>query len=98
MDGINGIDTAKTLREKKEETVIIFITGIKEYVFEAFDVAAFHYLLKHVMEEKFFRVLERAAEEVKKHHRQEPLLISMILLFCCILTYSVVLLLIYSNI
>lgn len=75
MDGINGIDTAKALREKKEETVIIFITGIKEYVFEAFDVAAFHYLLKPVMEEKFFRVLECAAEEVKKHHRQEPLLI-----------------------
>ena len=77
MDGINGIDTAKAIREKNGETVIIFITGIKEYVFDAFDVAAFHYLLKPVEEEKFFRVLERAIEEVGKHRKQtqEPLLI-----------------------
>jgi len=42
MEGMNGIDTARALREQNEETVLIFITGIKEYVFDAFDVAAFH--------------------------------------------------------
>lgn len=46
MEGTDGIETAKRLRQKDEDTILIFITGIREYVFEAFDVAAFHYLLK----------------------------------------------------
>ena len=50
MEGMNGIDTARALREKQEDMVVIFITGVKEYVFEAFDVSAFHYLLKPVEE------------------------------------------------
>lgn len=66
MDGMNGIDTARALREKQEDMVVIFITGVKEYVFEAFDVSAFHYLLKPVEEKKFSEVFERAKKEVEK--------------------------------
>lgn len=40
MKGMNGIDTARVLRQKAENKALIFITGMKEYVFEAFDVAA----------------------------------------------------------
>ena len=29
MDGINGIQTARMLRNKKEEALLIFITGLK---------------------------------------------------------------------
>ena len=43
--------------------MLIFITGIKEYVFEAFDVSAFHYLLKPIEESKFIEVLGRAVDE-----------------------------------
>jgi DNA-binding LytR/AlgR family response regulator len=32
MDGMNGIDTAKALRERGEETVLIFITGVNAHV------------------------------------------------------------------
>lgn len=70
MEGMNGIDTARALREKQEDTVLIFITGVKEYVFEAFDVSAFHYLLKPVEEKKFAEVFERAKKEVKKITKQ----------------------------
>jgi DNA-binding LytR/AlgR family response regulator len=51
MEGTNGIETAKKLRERDEDTILIFITAILEYVFEAFDVAAFYYLLKPIEEE-----------------------------------------------
>lgn len=71
MDGINGIDTARELRKKAEDTVLIFITGIKEYVFDAFDVAAFHYLIKPIEEEKFNAVYERAVVEVKKKKQHQ---------------------------
>lgn len=77
MNGLNGIETARALRERNEDTILIFITGLKEYVFEAFDVAAFHYLLKPIEESKFKDVFHRATRELQKRksRRQEPLLI-----------------------
>lgn len=38
MEGLNGIETAQKLKQQKEDTIIIFITGIREYVFKAFGV------------------------------------------------------------
>ncbi len=71
MDGTDGIETAKRLRELSalkdaEDTILIFITGIREYVFKAFDVAAFHYLLKPIEEDKFHEVFGRAKKELEK--------------------------------
>ncbi len=66
MDGMNGIETAGELGERQEDAVLIFITGIKEYVFDARDLYAFHYLLKPLDEKKFAEVLEKAAWEAKK--------------------------------
>lgn len=66
MEGLNGIETARLLRERGEDGILVFITALKEYVFEAFDVAAFHYLLKPVRKEKFIEVFQRADAETKK--------------------------------
>ena len=71
MDGMNGIDTARALRQKADNTVLIFITGVKEYVFDAFDVAAFHYLIKPIEENKFWEVCDRAVLAVTKK-KQNP--------------------------
>ena len=71
MEGLSGMDTARALRAKKEETILIFVTGSKEYVFEAFDVSAFHYLLKPLSEQKLDEVLERAIEEINRQKTQE---------------------------
>ena len=70
MDGMDGIETAKKLRERDEDTILIFITGIREYVFKAFDVAAFHYLLKPIEEDKFREVFGRAKKELEKRKKQ----------------------------
>lgn len=66
MEGMNGIEAARILFERNERSVLIFITGIRDYVFEAFDVAAFHYLLKPLDEKKFQEVLNRAVKEAEK--------------------------------
>ena len=66
MEGTDGIETAKRLRQRDEDTILIFITGIREYVFQAFDVAAFHYLLKPIEEDKFREVFQRAGLELEK--------------------------------
>jgi len=71
MENMNGMETAREIRRCEEDTVIIFITGIKEYVFEAFDVSAFHYLLKPVNEEKLKEVVCRASKSIKKTEKQQ---------------------------
>lgn len=70
MDGTDGIETAKKLRERDEDIILIFITAIREYVFKAFDVAAFHYLLKPIEEDKFHEVFQRAKRELEKRKRK----------------------------
>lgn len=71
MEGMNGIETARTLRQRNEDAVLIFVTGMKEYVFEAFDVSAFHYLLKPIEEQKFAEVLDKAVKEAGKRRGQK---------------------------
>ena len=71
MEGINGMNAARAIRTKRADTILIFVTGLKEYVFEAFDVSAFHYLLKPLAEEKLDEVLDRALKEVNRRKTQE---------------------------
>lgn len=60
MNKLSGIEAAKQIRKINKEAIIVFITALKEYVFEAFDVRAFHYLLKPVAEKKLREVLNSA--------------------------------------
>ena len=75
MDGMDGIETARRLRKRQDDIVLIFVTGNREYVFDALDLYAFHYLLKPVNEDKFREVLERAAGEVAKKREKRGLFI-----------------------
>ena len=69
MADTNGMEIARTLRERREDTVLIFVTALKEYVFEAFDVSAFHYLLKPLAKDKFNSVFQEALKEAEKRIR-----------------------------
>lgn len=62
MPGIDGMETAKILRERKRQMCIIFVTVMSDMVFDAFDVGAFHYLVKPFTQEKFYKVLTKAVE------------------------------------
>ena len=64
--GLDGMALARKIREQATGTqpVIIFVTGYERYVFDAFDVGAFQYLLKPVDEEKFAQVFSRAVAQI----------------------------------
>ena len=66
MEGMSGMETAGRIKELSD-VILIFVTGVKEQVFQAFDVGAFHYLVKPVEEERLKEVLNRAMQEVQKH-------------------------------
>ena len=63
MSGRNGMDTARELRKKDKNGILIFVTAVEEYVFQAFDVGAFHYIVKPINDAKFAEVLHKAVEE-----------------------------------
>ncbi len=71
MPGKNGMETAKELRRKNKQVIIIFLTALDDFVFEAFDVGAFHYLVKPFDDRKFAEVLHNATEQSKNRKKPE---------------------------
>ena len=63
MPGKNGMETAKELRRKNKKAIIIFVTALDDFVFQAFDVGAFHYLVKPLDGRKFSEVLLNAVKQ-----------------------------------
>jgi len=66
MGEMDGVALAKKLREENDSVQIIFTTGYADYMAEGYEVAALHYLMKPVSEEKLFAVLDRAAAATGK--------------------------------
>lgn len=60
MMGMDGMEVVRRLREKGVHSQVIFVTSCKEYVFQAFDVDAIHYLVKPVSENDLFHALDKA--------------------------------------
>ena len=59
MDGMTGVETARALKAVDPDCVIIFTTTSLEHGADAFDVEAFHYLIKPVDQDKLFAVLNK---------------------------------------
>lgn len=69
MGRMDGVTMAKQLRKSNDTVQIIFITGYSEYIAEGYEVAAIHYLMKPVKEEKLRSVLDRAAEKLVRNEK-----------------------------
>ena len=75
IKAIDGIEIAKILRRRQEilnlpKSILIFVTGYSDFMSEAFDVHAFHYILKPINAEKFFNILSQAVAEIKNLQSQ----------------------------
>ena len=75
MRDLDGMRTAHIFREKAFDKILIFISSSREYVFEAYDVEAFQYLLKPIDEKKLKTVLQKAVLKVE-NHSQEFIIVS----------------------
>lgn len=69
MGDMDGVTMAKQLRRSNDTVQIVFITGYSDYISEGYEVAALHYLMKPVKEEKLCSVLDRAAEKLAKNDK-----------------------------
>lgn len=59
MRGMDGIETARRLRAYGYNGLLVFITVLKEMVFQSFEVQPFDYLVKPVQEEHFEKTMDR---------------------------------------
>lgn len=75
MLDMDGMETARLFREKNFDKLLIFVSSSREYILEAYDVEAFHYLLKPIEEQKLKMVLQRAVQKME-HHVQEFIIAS----------------------
>lgn len=66
MPGRDGMETAREFRKRNHRAILIFVTVTEEYVFQAFDVGAFHYLVKPFSDEKFGAVFCKALEQYRE--------------------------------
>lgn len=58
MPLLNGMDTARELRNDEQTVPIIFLSSAREFAVDSYEVKAFHYLIKPVEEIKLFHVLD----------------------------------------
>ena len=67
MEGKNGIETARSLREANLSTLLIFITSSREFMAQAFPCHAFDYVIKPYTADRISKVLDDAARALGKH-------------------------------
>lgn len=66
MPEMDGLETAGEIRKLNRQMIIIFVTVTGDYVFQSFDVGAFHYLVKPFEDEKFAEVLHNAVRQFRE--------------------------------
>ena len=59
MEQPNGMETAKMFRKQKNYSLLVFVTVLKECVFDAFEVEAYDYLVKPLDSDRFRRTMDR---------------------------------------
>lgn len=67
MDGINGIQVAKEIRNKDNKMQIFFLTSIKNYVFEGYNLRAVNYLLKPISYNNLKKEISKAINNIRTY-------------------------------
>lgn len=65
MKHIDGMETARKIREKDKAVIIIFITNMAEYAIQGYDVEARGFILKPVRYRLFSQQMDRALRELE---------------------------------
>lgn len=64
MEEPDGMETARRLRQRGSKSLLVFVTVLKEWVFEAFEVEACDYLIKPLDTEHFRRTMDRVFRHI----------------------------------
>lgn len=71
MERLNGIDTARRIREVDTDVILLIVTATVEYAIEGYTVNASRYIVKPIEKNEFFRTLHNIYSLLEK--RQEAI-------------------------
>ena len=71
MNDVNGMATARAIRQKDARTVIIFVTRLANYAVKGYEVEAFDFIVKPVDYGRFCIKLKRALKHVEQNRERQ---------------------------
>ncbi|WP_010501777.1 LytR/AlgR family response regulator transcription factor [Paenibacillus elgii] len=66
----DGLTLARKIRANESHSIIIFITALAEYVYEAFEVEAFDYICKPIEDMRLHKVFNRALNKLRTNENK----------------------------
>jgi DNA-binding LytR/AlgR family response regulator len=70
MDKMDGIATAKIISEIHSSCLIFFVTAYMEYALQGYEVRAFRYIMKPLVEEEIKKHFLKAVKELRSDERR----------------------------
>lgn len=70
MEPPDGMETARRLRQRGSQSLLVFVTVLRESVFDAFETEPHDYLLKPLDAGRFRRTMDRAVEVLRRRGLQ----------------------------
>lgn len=58
MDGIDGMETSRLIRNKNNESVIIFVSAYPDVAVDSYEVNTFRFIVKPINKEKLFKSID----------------------------------------
>ena len=71
MEHLDGMETAKLLRQRGDHSLLVFVTVLKELVFDAFQVEAYDYLLKPLDSTRFKQTMNRVLRSLEQRTAED---------------------------
>lgn len=87
MEEINGLETARILRERNLNCAIIFLTNFPHFVYESFEVSTFRFFEKPLDTEKLYKAFDDYFEKFGNNY---PIVLSVNRDKVCIQTNDIV--------
>lgn len=69
MKQLNGIQTARRVREYNKEVLVVFLTSHVEFATDGYEVDAFRFLVKPLQENKLIRTLQDVQKEMDRNRK-----------------------------
>ena len=70
MPFMSGVEVARELKKTNSSACIVFLTSSPDYVFEAFDMHAYQYLMKPIELKRFVETMDNVIEESNRRNGQ----------------------------
>ena len=71
MEQPDGMETAKLLRRRGDHSLLVFVTVLKELVFDAFQVEAYDYLLKPLDSARFHQTMNQVLRALEQRTAED---------------------------